>query len=79
MSEAKKTTFEITPTVHGAGPAQGRLYEDDGETYACEAGASARIGLEWTPGKGLSVSRNRALPFSRYRFTDIRMAGESGR
>ena len=72
---AADTVFQITPTVFGVDHATGRLFEDDGETYAHETGACAWVRLEWSKASGMKMSRDKKLPFRRYEFGPFRLAG----
>jgi len=63
-----ETVFQITPTVYGPDNATGALFEDDGETYAYEAGVATWIRLAWGPTTGTQITRTNPLPFQRYEF-----------
>lgn len=59
--------FEITCHVFGEGPASGRLYADDGETYDFEKGHCEWVELAWDGKRGRAVlPRKAAFATKRY-------------
>lgn len=52
------TRLEVTVRVYGDAPATGRLYEDDGETFAFERGEWAAWDLAWSADGGGRAERH---------------------